>query len=149
MRSGKQRSTCLKPWQEMHRRLWPGFVVPELLTPIPQKGGAAATKFFQETTLPTSMMLAFFTFGCNCSKRNPGYRFAAQKFLIDLVSHICSSSGNSFYVKVQALGSRGYVQWPVSRDGHLPVRAFFSDADHVQRFEEQWALMQQDSWVGS
>ena len=92
------------------------------------------------------MMLAYFVFGASSPQRNPDFRIASQKFLIDLVSQVCQET-DSFHITLQAVGDQGRLRWPVPKNAQVPIRAFLADHGVMNRFEEQWAFMQQDCVV--
>ena len=72
------------------------------------------------------MMLAYFVFGASSPQRNPDFRIASQKFLIDLVSQVCQET-DSFHITLQAVGDQGRLRWPVPKNAQVPIRAFLAD----------------------
>lgn len=104
MSPGKQKQLCLPSWQDTHRTIWPGYSVPDLLTPINvqrkrKRNECEGESYFQEQTVPTSILMSIFVFGVSSAKRKltcftPGYPEEKQERNKVWIQHGMGSAGN-------------------------------------------------------
>ena len=120
--------------------------MPGLLTPLASgkrpSGGqqSALGAWFPELTVPTSMMVSVLAFGASSPKRNKIFRARSAAVLVDLL-RLCCRTGN-FKVTTRPCGllvGPPAVQWPVPRDGCLPLPCFVSTTAGQQEFANAWA----------
>ena len=147
MSPGKQKQLCLPSWQDTHRTMWPGYGVPDLLTPINvqrkrKRDECEGGSYFQEQTVPTSMMMSIFVFGVSNPKRNPCYRLHAAKPLVDVVSQCCRQG--DLQLTLPAVGDQAVYSVPIPRDGNIPVQSFLRNHQMREVFLEEWGWMLQD-----
>lgn len=123
-------------WQDFHRRVWPGYDVPDLLLPIQLNSkDVSGQSFFQELTLPTSMMMSYLASGIANRKRNLIFRNQSAAALISLVGACCRSG--KLRLTTQPVGSHAIFELPVPSTGILPQAAFVI-GEAGETFTESW-----------
>ena len=141
---GKQKTTNLETWKDTHRALWPGMSVPDLLIPIGSKEKApeGKLKWFQELTVPTSLMISIYTFQVSNGKRNRQFRELAAPPLVELVARTCQS-GN-LNLNVPTIGGNQVWNLTIPASGQLPLACLIHRPSMQEKFEEEFTWMTQD-----
>ena len=144
---GKQKSTCLSAWNEWHKQLWPDHKIPTLLQPLTLTTGVKRDqpRWFQEQTVPTTMMFSIFGFGLGAPKRNPKFRSLTAAALAHLTAKVCQHGG--FRVVVTPVGQATSISWPVPLNTCLPLLCYIADPQARADFTERWGWESQARWL--
>ena len=131
-------------WADNHRLIWPGYELPELLTPLaskkrPRDPQATSQAWFNEMTVPTSLFISVLAAGVSNPMRNRMYRSRSACVVVDLV-RLCCKTGK-LRITTRPLGNNPDAQaisWPVPSGGCLPLACFVSSAAGAREFMNAW-----------
>ena len=132
--SGKQKSANLTSWSDWHEELWPGFL-PKLLEPLQHRATPSEGKYFQELTVPTSMLIAIVAFGAGQQKRNPPYRVVSAKALVSIVDTVTRSG--KLQLTTRPLRSDQAMTVHVPFHGCLPTACYVVGRT-LSTFRQSW-----------
>ena len=107
-----------------------------MLTPLQHRAAPSENKYFQELTVPTSMLFAVLAFGVGQPKRNPGYRLASAKALVGVVNTVIRSG--KLQLTTRPVGSGQNLTVPVPVNGCLP-QALLVVGALADVFHESWS----------
>ena len=128
----------MEGWKDTHHRLWPGIDVPKLLCPVQSKN-ENGEKFFQEQTVPTSLMISIFVFAISQVKRNAMFRKRASPPLIDIIVKCCHTGKLKLTLPLEQA-------WSLDMPSHgkLPLACFLTNENEKNQFLDDWDWMLQD-----
>ena len=143
---GKQKTTNLESWKDTHHALWPGMSVPALLIPIGsrEKAPEGQLKWFQELTVPTSLMISIYAFQVSNAKRNRHFRDLAAPPLVELISR--SFQTGNLTLNIPTIGGNQAWNLTIPASGQVPLACLIHQQSAQAMFEEEWTWMTQD-WL--
>lgn len=108
------------------------------------------TVWFQEATMPTSMLVAYIGFCVGNSRRNPAERTTACSALTALLSRLCSQS--SVVLHHRRLGDEMSIQVQMGPDGCVQANQLWTRECFQTCIQPMWNKDQQDNgkpWITS
>ena len=109
-----------------------------------EKAPEGKLKWFQELTVPTSLMISIYTFQVSNGKRNRQFRELAAPPLVELVARTCQS-GN-LNLNVPTIGGNQVWNLTIPASGQLPLACLIHRPSMQEKFEEEFTWMTQD-WL--